>query len=178
MASPKQSEASAGAGNIASSFDDRRTHARYPFTASAEVIDVKSQTRLNARINDLGLEGCYIDSTSPFPLGTVVQLRVSSASKVFESRATVVYSLPSMGMGLVFSSPEPEQLQTLRKWIGELSGEAPSEFEPSEDAKPERTEASSMENQRYVLRELVTALMHKGTLSNAEGAAMLQKLLR
>src|SRR5579863_409824 len=54
---------------------ERRTQARYPFTAAAEVYDVHSQTRVTGRCSDLGLGGCYVDTLSPLVLGTVVRVR-------------------------------------------------------------------------------------------------------
>ena len=119
-----------------------------------------------------------MDTQSPFPLGTQVRIRITNASRTFETRATVIYALANMGMGLSFSPPEPEQLWVLQKWLGELSGETPCEFDPSGLEAPQRAESNSVERQRDVLRDLLNALMLKGTLSNSEGTAMLQRLLR
>ena len=185
MSEPKESESRIAAGDAASvledrrgNFNDRRSHPRYAFTAAAEVIDLKSHTRMNTRISDLGLEGAYVDTNSPFPLGTVVKIRITNASRTFETKATVVYSLANMGMGLSFAAPGPEQLWVLQKWLGELSGETPCEFDPTGHDSHERVDPSSVESQRYVLRELLNTLMEKGTLTNSEGLALLQRLLR
>jgi hypothetical protein len=35
----------------------------------------------------------------------------------FEADATVIYSHPSLGMGLVFRQVRPDFLATLRKWL-------------------------------------------------------------
>jgi hypothetical protein len=45
---------------------ERRDFPRYSITASAEATDVKSQTRIKARISDLGRWGCYVDTLNPF----------------------------------------------------------------------------------------------------------------
>ena len=119
-----------------------------------------------------------MDTQSPFPLGTEVRIRITNSSRTFETRATVIYALANMGMGLSFSPPEPEQLWVLQKWLGELSGETPCEFDPSGLEAPQRAESNSVERQRDVLRDLLNALIQKGTLTNSEGTAMLQRLLR
>jgi len=176
MSEPKPSTSPGANGKAAPLHDDRRSHPRYPFTAAAEVTDMKSQARLNTRISDLGLEGAYADTTSPFPLGTVVRIRITNGSRAFETQATVTYALANMGMGLSFAAPEPEQLWVLQKWLDELSGKTPSE--PSLSAHNQHAEPISADNQLAVLQELLTTLMRKGTISYSEGTAMLQRLLQ
>jgi len=185
MSQPKESASPTVSGDAApipkdrrGTVDNRRRHPRFPFTAAAEVIDMKSHARMNTRVSDLGLEGAYVDTQSPFPLGTEVRIRITNSSRTFETRATVIYALANMGMGLSFSPPEPEQLWVLQKWLGELSGETPCEFDPSGLEAPQRAESNSVERQRDVLRDLLNALIQKGTLTNSEGTAMLQRLLR
>jgi len=39
----------------------------------------------------------------------------------FAAHATVIYPQPNMGMGVEFSSVEPEQLEVLLKWLKKLS---------------------------------------------------------
>jgi hypothetical protein len=158
--------------------EERRSNPRYPFTATAEVVDMKSRTRMNARTSDLSRHGCYVDTNSPFPLQTKVRIRITNAKKSFETHATVVYSLPNMGMGLAFGVPVPEQLKILKKWISDLSGETEADFEVSaQDGEPLAESAAKNEYQ-FVLQELLIILMQKGSLTHAEGNALLQKLLR
>jgi PilZ domain-containing protein len=178
MSGPKQSTSPAANGKAGPLHDDRRSHPRYPFTAAAEVTDMKSQARLNTRISDLGLEGAYADTTSPFPLGTVVRIRITNGSRAFETQATVTYALANMGMGLSFAPPEPEQLWVLQKWLDEVSGKTPPEPTPSAPNLHQHAEPIPADIQLAVLQDLVTTLMRKGTISYSEGTAMLQRLLR
>ncbi|MFZ0640253.1 MAG: PilZ domain-containing protein [Candidatus Acidiferrales bacterium] len=156
---------------------ERRGSVRYPFTAAADVIEVESNARLSARSSDLGRGGCFIDSISPFPVGTDTILQLTFEQKTFEAKARVVYTQMGMGMGLVFTSVEPDQLFVLEKWLGNLSGKIPPERmaqEPQGFAQQEvgRAEAG------FVLNELIIALMRKQVLTEAEGKQLLQKLLR
>lgn len=89
---------------------ERRASVRYPFTAAADVVDVQEAARLSARTSDLGRGGCFIDTVSTFPVGTIVSLRITSEGKSFEGRACVVYEAIGMGMGLAFTRVEPDQL--------------------------------------------------------------------
>src|SRR5271168_275183 len=108
--------------------DDRRTYPRYHFTAAAEALDALHRTRMSARTSDIGKGGCYVDTYCPFPLKTPVKLRLTNEKSSFVAEAKVVYSKIGMGMGLQFTSIEPQQMGVLDKWIGELSGTAPLEF--------------------------------------------------
>jgi hypothetical protein len=159
--------------------DERRMDPRFPFTATAEVVDLKSRTRMNARTSDLSRHGCYIDTQSPFPLHTKVRIRISSAKKSFDTHATVVYSLPNMGMGLAFGEPEPEQKKILSAWIDDLSGVSEADFDlsPARSDHP-AAEAAPKNEQVIVLQDLLLTLMQRGVLTDVEGKAMLQKLLR
>jgi len=168
----------AGEDTVELSAEERRGTPRYGFTATAEVVDMNSRTRMNTRISDLGMGGCYVDTNAPFPRRTKVRIRISSAKKTFETLGVVVYSLPNMGMGIFFAEPEPLQRAILKKWIDELSGAVPLDFEPIEHDSPASSEPSSKDAQLYVLQELVIALMRKNTLTEAEGKALLQHLAR
>jgi len=123
---------------------DNRGDVRYPVSANAVVIDARSDTRVRGRAADISLSGCYLDAVSLFPIGASVGLRLTSEAHSFECEARVTYSLPGMGMGLVFTKTSPNQATELRHWIAELSG-APGataylvpEFlkKPSESGKP------------------------------------------
>jgi hypothetical protein len=107
---------------------------------------------LNARISDLGRGGCYVDAFSPFPLKTGVKLRITSEKRSFEAHADVVYSKTAMGMGLAFTTVEPEQLSILDRWLAELSGAAPFEPERGESNGDNHVKEPSSDEQCYAFR--------------------------
>jgi hypothetical protein len=158
------------------SSEERRGTPRYGFTATAEVVDMHSRTRMNTRISDLSMEGCYVDTNAPFPVRTKVRIRVTASKKTFETQGVVVYSLPNMGMGIAFDKPEPTHAAILKSWIDELSGAVEAGFEPSESDAPASAESAHKDAQLHVLQELITALMRKNTLTETEGKALLQHL--
>lgn len=98
---------------------DRRTHPRYAFRAAVEVLADESGARLKTRVRDLSQQGCYVDTDSPFALGTATDVRITKGTQLFEARARVVYNQPGKGMGLMFIAVEPGQFATLDSWIAE-----------------------------------------------------------
>src|SRR3984893_17640894 len=98
---------------------DRRTHPRYAFTAAVEVAADEPGARLKTRVRDLSQQGCFVDTDSPFALGTATDVRIIKGVESFEARARVVYNQPGKGMGLMFTAVEPGQLGTLNTWIAE-----------------------------------------------------------
>jgi hypothetical protein len=98
---------------------DRRTHPRYEFVAAVEVVAAEFGARIETRVRDLSQQGCYVDTSNALPLGTVTDVRITKGAQLFESRARVVYSRASKGMGLVFTAIVPEHRQTLETWLAE-----------------------------------------------------------
>lgn len=171
---------------VASNPAERRRTVRYPFTSSAEVIDTKTLTKVIGRTSDIGRGGCYVDVISPLPEGTAVKVRLSLEQRSFEAQAKVVYSQNGMGMGIAFLSATPESLKVLDGWIAVLSGVAAAEPAPAEPptrpapppAAQQREAAPRADLEpKFVLNELIITLMRKTVLSEAEGKALLQKLM-
>ncbi len=77
---------------------------------------------MSARVSELSLRGCYLDTLNPFPEGTQIRLVIFHGGVTFTVHANVVYPQPNMGMGVVFSAVESEQMEVLTKWLSELSG--------------------------------------------------------
>ena len=102
--------------------DSERRHApRYPFIADAEVTEISSDTRLAAKTSDLSLSGCFLDMLNPSPQGTDVRVTISHEGAIFTALGSVVFVLPNMGMGVVFTSVEHNQQAILQKWIASVS---------------------------------------------------------
>ena len=158
-------------------FVERRRGPRYQFTASVELVDLKSHTKVQARTADLSRGGCYVDTTSPLPPDSTVKMRLTKDKRSFTVDAKVVYSLSGMGMGLAFTNAAPEQVAVLKRWIGELSGELAPELSAPEPAEPRPAGKTTSNNMSSVLGALIFDLMRQGVLSNDKGTAMLDQLL-
>jgi len=162
---------------------ERRISPRFAFTADAEVFEVGSLARILGRSSDLGSDGCYIDTISPFAVGTALRVFLRTGLNEFEAGAVVRYSLPSMGMGLKFTDIKPEHRLVLREWIAHLSGVQSPDPEESATAHETVTPHESgaipaVGNMRAVLIELINLMIRKGVISNAEGERLLLQLFR
>jgi len=100
---------------------ERRRSARYQFIADAEITEITSNKRLGARSSDLSMGGCFLDMLNPSPEGTEIQVTVRQSSASFTARGRVVFVFPNVGMGVVFTNVEEDQLAVLRKWLADLA---------------------------------------------------------
>ena len=98
----------------------KRAVRRCQLVASAEVMERDSQTQLSARVSEIGLGGCYVDTLSPFPDGTLVHVRIIRDGGAFECEAKVVYVHQSFGMGIAFTNIAVDQRRLLENWIADL----------------------------------------------------------
>jgi len=99
---------------------ERRRAPRCPLIASVEVIELDAHAHLRARISDISLTGCYLDTTNLFPLGTEVRLSISHNEATFTALGVVASCQPKMGMGIKFTDVPLDQQEILDKWLAEL----------------------------------------------------------
>jgi CDGSH-type Zn-finger protein len=90
------------------------------FVADIEVTDVQSEIHITGRTQDLSLLGCGVNTSKPFPKGTRVRIKLSHGGADVAALAKVAYARPDLGMGVVFTSVEPEDERILGAWIAEL----------------------------------------------------------
>jgi hypothetical protein len=95
-----------------------------PFVAYAEITEADSNTSISVRISDISKDGCYVDLRSALTEGTAVRIKIRTAMDICEADATVGYTQPHLGMGLVFTNVSPESLAVLQKWIEFAAQEA------------------------------------------------------
>jgi hypothetical protein len=97
--------------------EERRRTIRYPFNASAEVSEAKSEMRLSMRVSEISLNGCYLQTETPFPAGTPLMVKVFAEGSFFEAHATVAYAQAAAGMGIAFRDMKPYFVTVLKKWL-------------------------------------------------------------
>ena len=97
--------------------NDRRRNPRYPFVGSIEMREGTSEDKRTARVKELSLNGCYVDTEIPYPMGTTLSIKLYTETEFFEAQASVVYSKEDRGMGLMFRETKPYYLMVLRKWL-------------------------------------------------------------
>jgi hypothetical protein len=156
---------------------ERRTGVRYPFTASAEVSDIRSQASLTGRCSDLSYGGCYVDTISPLAVGSDVRIRIEREAHDFEATGIVAYAHVSLGMGLAFTEIKDKFRGVLHSWIAEASGNHSAKLEvPAAVADTE--DDDSIANLRQVLNEFINLMVRKKVITENEAAGLLRQLFR
>jgi PilZ domain len=155
---------------------ERRVATRSPFIAPVELIDMRTGSLIEARVSDLSLRGCYIDTLNPLPQGTAVRLQIRRNEQVFDALAHVSSAHSGSGMGLVFSDITLAQGALLRSWLGESALPPEVAFtaaRPSRAAQIIKTTQNLEVNTIYAVR-LINVLVRKGILSQSEATELLR----
>jgi hypothetical protein len=97
--------------------DERRRTPRYPFIATAEVVDQSSSGSISTRVTELSLNGCYLDMPNPLPKDAQIKIKIYSEGKFFESNGVVVYSQPNLGVGVTFREVRAQFVTVLKQWL-------------------------------------------------------------
>ena len=113
-------KATSGGTRRAKKYAKDRAVKRVPFVASVEVFEISTGTKLVARTSEIGVGGCYIDALTPFGIGTAVVVKIVRDKGSFHSRAKVVYSDASFGMGLKFECCDADQRIVLENWVADI----------------------------------------------------------
>lgn len=98
---------------------DRRSAKRISFIASADVIDGASGAQFSVRTSDLSRIGCYIDMLNPFPVRATLTVRIAKETDNFEAAARVIYQVPGLGMGIMFTKISASSQAVLERWLSE-----------------------------------------------------------
>jgi PilZ domain len=96
---------------------ERRRNPRYPFNGNIEMREGTSEDKRTARVKELSLNGCYVDTEAPYPMGASLAIKLFTETEFFEAQASVIYSQYDRGMGLMFRETKPYYLMVLRKWL-------------------------------------------------------------
>ena len=96
---------------------DKRDHDRKQFFA--ETILEFTAGKYQARISDISLGGCYVDSIASVMEGEVISLTLAVGSgEPQRFTGVVAYLLPGFGFGIRFTDLTDEKTQFLRQLIG------------------------------------------------------------
>jgi hypothetical protein len=163
---------------------DRRKSARFAVSATADMLELRTRTRLRGRASDLGAGGCYVDTVTPFPVGTTLMLNLTSENHNVRAKAVVVYAHTGMGMGLAFAEMTANQKENLSAWLRELGGESLKEQAASETNVPylpeppipEPTASTKAAGVLDALQELVSLLGNKRVLTEEEVELLRDKM--
>lgn len=76
---------------------------------------------IRCQLTDLSLGGCYLEISSPFPVSTLVVLRMRAAEVEVRAQGVVRVMHPEKGMGVEFTQGTPEHRAAVERFLGVLS---------------------------------------------------------
>ena len=100
----------------------RRRHPRYPCSGGVELRQQDGGQPAWGNLSDVSLTGCYVETASTFPEGSMVSLHIRTHDLDIRGRAVVKASHHTVGMGLAFLHLGAEDQQNLEFLIGTLAG--------------------------------------------------------
>jgi hypothetical protein len=101
-------------------FPKERSVPRYPLIALVEVEEPVSRVRVNGWTSTISDKGCHVPAASVLAAGTIVRLQIEWKGQTFQTWARVASVRAEGGIGLAFFDTDPEQRDTLKKWIEEF----------------------------------------------------------
>jgi hypothetical protein len=107
---------------------NRREHSRIKAQVPVQIFTEGVSTPLRGATTDLSLGGCYIENMFPFPVGTMLELKLEVGHTLLVS-CTVVTRDPQVGNGILFNKMLPADTEILRAFLD--AAENPPE-EPSD----------------------------------------------
>jgi len=106
---------------LAAARRDRRQYPRFRCPGNVQVSRAESAHRVWAKLGDLSLGGCYIDTPVPEPVGSKLRLVVHIQESRISASAEVRTCVPALGMGVQFISFESGSRELLKQVIERLS---------------------------------------------------------
>ena len=90
---------------------------RYPFAADADIVDLKSGTRLSGVTSDVSLDGCFVCTRGWLEIGARVRLTLKHKNQNVLMLAIVRVLKPKIGMGLQALEVDSVSDGTFLEWL-------------------------------------------------------------
>lgn len=100
----------------------RRKHPRYPCIGGVELRQQEGTPPAWGNISDISLTGCYVETSTTLPLGSMLMFHLRTHDLEIKGRAVVKTSHHAVGMGIAFLHLSAEDQQNLEFLIGTLAG--------------------------------------------------------
>lgn len=113
-------ESNSGKGAQRPGLREQRYTIRYPFAADAEMLELKSGTRVSGVTSDLSAGGCFVCAGHPLEVGARIRGTLTHNGQKVEMLAVVRVVKERFGMGLEFLDLDPNSHATLLAWIRTL----------------------------------------------------------
>ncbi|MFI5089961.1 MAG: PilZ domain-containing protein [Terriglobales bacterium] len=103
-----------------SSQEGRRAHTRFPVSGKAYVKKKGTGDGRWAKLGDISLTGCYLQTSDPLEVGRSTSLSIKIAHSEFKATAIVRSCYPGAAMGLEFTFLSNTDRRTLQRLIVHL----------------------------------------------------------
>ena len=114
----------AGGLGLSAASSNRRVQSRLACRLSADVYRVGEGVPNRCTLSDISAGGCYVEMSSPFSSGTVVELVVRTTEMKLRVRGTAQAVHPGFGMGVRFSLATAREQDQVRLLVACQSAEA------------------------------------------------------
>ena len=98
---------------------DTRRALRHPIVVEIEVTDQLSGIKIKDHTRDLSRFGCGVTTTTPFPAGTKVTLKIVYGNKKIVAFGQVMYGRADIGMGIAYTNIAPKDQELLEDLFGD-----------------------------------------------------------
>lgn len=101
----------------------RRKHPRYLCAGEVEIRQPEIGTAISGNLNDISLTGCYVETTTPLAIGSMLTFHIQSFDLAISGRAVVKTSHHGGGMGLAFLHLSADDQNQLEFLLASLAGQ-------------------------------------------------------
>lgn len=98
--------------------DPRRKDQRFTVKGGANVREAGKNIPQWTILHDLSMSGCYVETTAPLPVYTLVDITIQVEEIRIDARGFVTVKHPLVGMGLKFSEMSPLNRDRLHHLLG------------------------------------------------------------
>ena len=152
---------------------DRRKHSRYAVEGGgAEVRQQGVDSRIWARLTDISLGGCYLETMSPLPVLTYINLGLILEEQHLNAKGQVVVSHPNFGMGIQFIDMSAADRKMLESWLAALAPKAVTPLGRRGGENPVRT--LDKDSAALLVQAVTEFFLSKPTLSREEFQQMVE----
>jgi hypothetical protein len=145
---------------------EKRRSPRYRCEGSAEMRQEGIDLRTWATFTDISLQGCYVEATATYPVGTLLQLKLEAHGLKIYAKGSVRLSYAYTGMGIAFTEVSEEDLSRLRELLQLIS--RPSVLKQSGLLPP-------VTNAQAALKAIVEYFGERQILTREEFSRLLRK---
>lgn len=96
---------------------NRRKTSRHRLNCPVRIREKGVEAALNAVLSDISLDGCYIETLQPFPMGMVLEVTMRLADLEVRAVGSVCSVHPRTGMGVSFTDIDAENRRRLEQVV-------------------------------------------------------------